>query len=172
MTCDELRAYIDTTLADERSLQQMDQIRCHARQCPDCTTYLSELLQLERELDSLPSIPADADILANVMQRIGQESLQSPPKPANTIREAACWAAMLLGLSLSALAYSWSSSPAGWLRDCFTIRTEPRISGLIINLLQQPLPILIAGGLGLMLFTPALLWQGSWANEVSCCDGY
>jgi hypothetical protein len=76
-----------------------------------------------------------------------------------------------LGLSVSTLAYSWSSSAVGWLEDCCRIRTGPQITGPIINLYQQPPPILIAGGLGLMLFAVAFFWQGSSASEAQRCDG-
>lgn len=153
MTCDELRTYLETTLSDERQAQPMDEIRQHAQECPACTAYLSELLQLEQELGELPSIPAATDLLGNVMKRIGKESSATT---ADTARELAWCAAMLLGLGVAAMAWSWPFSSAQWIGQLWDIRAGAPIAGPMKNLLQQPMPVLVAGGLGMVLIVFAL----------------
>ena len=70
MTCDELRAYLNSTLADEREPTRMEQMQCHAQECSACAAFIAELSCLEQQLRELPAISAPSDLMAQVMQRV------------------------------------------------------------------------------------------------------
>lgn len=168
MTCDELRAYIDATLPEER-MAYNPEVQHHINQCPACAAYAGRLADLEQQLSLLPPIPAEPFTVEAVMQRIRGESPAPAPSPvpatlpARPHSEGLMWLALPASLALTALAYLGTSSGAESLRGDFSIHWVH--NSLLYNLLHQGPSTSLLCGLAAVLAAVALLWHDSEDSE-------
>lgn len=162
MLCDELRAFIDTTLAEERSPQQMAAACEHVRECPGCSAYLSEMLNMERQLSMLPPIPASAAVKEVVMVRILRKT-RTPAEAAKEANGELTWPVpLVLGLLLTSLPYLILLRNGHWLERSWTFRQQ-LAEHLGYSALSQPWPIVVLCALGASVVALALLWHDSRA---------
>jgi predicted anti-sigma-YlaC factor YlaD len=160
MICNDLRTFLDTTLAEERTSQQMEDAYQHARQCPACNAYLQETLALERQLGKLPSFSASAAVMRTVMARV----LNAPAEKAPECRsDLMWWAMLLLSLSLLSASYCTLLHEGRWLDRFWTLRLQ--MAAPLGNLLSQPWPAAILCALGASLAAVAILWRGSRTSQ-------
>jgi anti-sigma factor RsiW len=158
MTGEELRAYLDMTLAEERTTEMLEQVRRHAATCPACARYLAEATRLEDQLQHLAPIQADGGLLSAVMARVtGEEA--APVTLVQTVGDMLRWPAVLLSALIAAAAWYRGSSAGEWLSRMLTIHIRP--PGLGINLLQQPPLVLLLCGVAALLAATAILWDPS-----------
>jgi hypothetical protein len=159
MNCDELKTFINTTLAEDRTPGQMENIYAHTRNCPQCNAFLSEMAHLEKLLGSILSIPANASLVRNVMERIRHEE-PAPAVSTGEFRKDLSWSlVLLLSFCLSGLVYCALINRGGAesLQSLWTFRLY--FGGTIVNWLRQPFLISLIFGLGAVLAAIVLLWE-------------
>jgi predicted anti-sigma-YlaC factor YlaD len=162
MTCEELRTFLDTTLPAERTPQQIAAAREHARECPDCSGYLSQTLELEEQLSALPPIPAGAAVEQAVMSRILRKR-GSRAGVASESRAELTWSVLLgLGLLLSVLPYLAELSNGKWFKHPWAFRLQLGRQ-LGYSAFMQPWPTVVLGALAAGLTATVILWQDSRA---------
>lgn len=163
MLCDELRAFIGMTLAEERTPQQMAAVSEHIRECPGCSAYLSDTLSMERQLSMLPPIPAGAAVKEVVMARILRET-RTPAEDVNESHGESAWSlALILGLLFSSLPYYILLRNGQLLKPSWTFRLQ-LAEHLGYNAFSQPWPAVVLCALGASLTAAAMLWHDSRAG--------
>jgi hypothetical protein len=158
MTCEELRTYLDTTLAEDRTPEMLEKVKHHAATCPACAKYLAETAELEQQLRHLTPIRPDAGLLPAVMARVTgkQAALASV---AQTAADMLRWPVLLLSALIAAAAWYRGSSVGEWLSGMWTVHLRP--SGLGSGLMQQPPLVVLLCGIAALLAATAILWDPS-----------
>jgi DNA-binding phage protein len=162
MLCGDLRTFIETTLPEERSPEQLAAAHEHAGQCPGCAEYLAEMLALEKRLSALPPVAAPASVKRAVMARV----LSASGKPSEAAKEprfaVAGSAVLVAALVLSCVPY-WIALRAGqWGERSWTLRQQ-LVEQLGVSGFNQPWTMAAPCAVAACLVAGLLFWRDSRA---------
>jgi len=85
MTCDQARELLEELARENRSWQEIPELAEHMRDCRECQEWYAELLQVEKALRELPTIPVPPDFSHRVLSRLSPlvPRGQAPAVPGN-----------------------------------------------------------------------------------------
>jgi predicted anti-sigma-YlaC factor YlaD len=158
MTCDELRAYLDATLAEDHTPEILEQVQQHVAACPSCAEYLADMATVEQQLRALPPFKPDAKLLQTVMAQVRHKKPASAAV-AQTVGDMLRWAALVLSAVITTVAMYRGSSIGEWFFRLSSWHVRP--VGLTSSLLQPPPAIMLVYGLAAILAAVAILGQDS-----------